>query len=95
MAHVQVKLNCETGTLSKLRHNTNLKLLKIHSVFVSYFYFQMLVIESCIDIFVISYLQHGAQLWGQANKESQNKIQMIHNKALRKMSFKKPHDPTA
>ena len=26
-----------------------------------------------------SYLQYGAQLWGQANKESQNKIQVIHN----------------
>ena len=63
---------------SKLRHNINLKTLKIvhHSLFTSY-------------------LQYGAQLWGQANKESQNKIQVIQNRALRKISFKKLHDPTA
>ena len=41
-----------------------------------------------------SYLQYGAQLWGQANKESQNKIQVIQNQALRKISFKKLHNPT-
>ena len=78
LAHVQVKLNRGIGILSKLRHNTNLKTLKIvyHSLFASY-------------------LQYGAQLWGQANKESQNKIQVIQNRALRKISFKKLHDPTA
>ena len=42
-----------------------------------------------------SYLQYGAQLWGQANKEGQNKIEVIQNQALRKISFKKLHDPTA
>ena len=42
-----------------------------------------------------SCLQYGAQLWGQANKESQNKIQVIQNLALRKISFKKLQDPTA
>ena len=42
-----------------------------------------------------SYLQYGAQLWGQANKESQKEIQAIQNRALRKISFKKLHDFTA
>ena len=40
-----------------------------------------------------SYLQYGTQLWGQASKESQNKIQVIQNRALRKISFKKLYDP--
>ena len=66
------------GILSKLRHNTNLKTLKI--VYHSFF---------------VSYLQYGAQLWGQSNKESQNKIQEIQIRALRKVSIKKLHDPTA
>ena len=78
MAHVQVKVNRGIGILSKLKHNTNLKTLKIvyHSLFASY-------------------LQFDAQLWGQANKECQNKIQVIQNRALRKISFKKLHDSTA
>ena len=42
-----------------------------------------------------SHLQYGAQLWGQANKESQNKIQVIQNKALDKIRFKNTYDPTA
>ena len=42
-----------------------------------------------------SYLQYGAQLWGQANKANQNKIQVIQNRALRKISFKKLQDSTA
>ena len=39
MAHVQVKVNRGIGILSKLRHNTNLKTLKIvfHSLFNSHF----------------------------------------------------------
>ena len=41
-----------------------------------------------------SYLQYGSQLWGQTNKESQKKIQVIQNGALRKISFKKFYDPT-
>ena len=45
-------------------------------------------------IHFLSYLQYGPQLWGQANKESQNKTQVIQNWALRKISFKKLHDPT-
>ena len=48
----------------------------------------------CHSLFA-SYLQFGAQLWVQANKESQNKIQVIQNRALRKISFEKPHDLTA
>ena len=35
------------------------------------------------------------QLWGQASKESQNKIQVIQNRALRKIRVKKLYDPTA
>ena len=42
-----------------------------------------------------SYLQYGAQLWGQASKANQNKIQVIQNRALRKISFKKLQDSTA
>ena len=78
LAHVEVKLNHGIGISSKLRHNTNLKTLKIvyHSLFAS-------------D------LRYGAQPWGQANKESQNKIQVIQDRALRKISFKKLHDSTA
>ena len=34
-------------------------------------------------------------MWGQANKESQNIILVIQNRALRKISYKKLHDPTA
>ena len=70
LAHVQVNLNRGIGILSKLRHNTNLKTLKIvyHSLFASY-------------------LQYGAPLWGQANKENQNKIQVIQNQPLRRISF--------
>ena len=77
-AHVQLKLNHGIRSLSKLRHNTNLRTLKIvyHSLSASH-------------------LQYGAQLWGLANKESQNKIQVIQNQALRKINFKKLHDPTA
>ena len=42
----------------------------------------------------VSQFQHNVQLWGQVNKESQNKIQVIQNRALRKISFKKLHDST-
>ena len=34
-------------------------------------------------------------MWGQANKESPSKIQVIQNRALRRLSFTKLHDPTA
>ena len=78
-SHVQGKLNRGVGILSKLRHNTNLKTLKIVLSFT----------------FCIIYSIWCQALWGQANKESQNKIQVIQNQALRKTSFKKLHDPTA
>ena len=38
---------------------------------------------------VALYLQYGSQLWGQANKENQKKIQVIQNRVLRKISLKK------
>ena len=34
-------------------------------------------------------------MWDQANKGSQNKIQVFQNQALTKISLKKLHDPTA
>ena len=43
----------------------------------------------------VSHFQHDVQLWGQVNKESQNKIHVIQNRALRKISFKKLQDSTA
>ena len=54
-----ILLNRGIGTLSKLRHNTNLKTLKFvyHSLFF-------------IIQFVYHHLQYDAQLCSQANKES-------------------------
>ena len=40
-----------------------------------------------------SHLQYGAQLWGQGNCVNQNNIQSLQNRALRKVTFKKLHDP--
>ena len=39
-----------------------------------------------------SHLQYGTQLWGQGNCGNQN-IQNLQNRALRKITFKKFHDP--
>ena len=39
-----------------------------------------------------SHLQYGAQLWGQENCVNRNNIQKLQNQALRKITFKKPHD---
>ena len=39
-----------------------------------------------------SHLQYGTQLWGQENCGNQN-IQNLQNRALRKITFKKFHDP--
>ena len=36
-----------------------------------------------------SHLLHGSQIWGQSNITSQNKIQKLQNRALRKILFKK------
>ena len=78
LSHVQVKLDRGVGFLSKLRHNKNLKTLKI-----------------IYHLLLASYLRYGAQLWDQANKERQNKTQVIQSQALRKISFKGLLDPTA
>ena len=40
-----------------------------------------------------SHLLYGAQLWGQGNCVNQNNIQNLQNRALRKITFKKFHDP--
>ena len=71
-----MKLNRAIGILSKLRHNTSPKILKLiyHSLFGSH-------------------LLYGAQLWGQTNAENQEKIQMLQNRALRKITFRKLQDP--
>ena len=39
-----------------------------------------------------SHLLYGSQLWGQSNITSQNKIQKLQNRALRKILFKKKQD---
>ena len=77
LAHVIAKLNQGIGILSKLRHSTNLKILKIvsHSL-------------------VGSHLHYDAKLWGQTNVENINKIRVLYNRALRKITFKNLHDST-
>ena len=40
-----------------------------------------------------SYLQYGAQLCRQENCANRNNIQKLQNRALRKITFKKLHDP--
>ena len=40
-----------------------------------------------------SHLQYGAQLWGQGKCVNRNNIQKLQNRALRKVTFKKLHDP--
>ena len=40
-----------------------------------------------------SHLQYGTQLWGQGNCLNQNNIQNLQNRAHRKITFKKFHDP--
>ena len=39
-----------------------------------------------------SNLLYGAQLWGQTNFASQNSIQILQNRAIRKICFKKPNE---
>ena len=40
-----------------------------------------------------SHQKYGAQLWGQGNCVDRNNIQNLQNRALRKITFKKLHDP--
>ena len=40
-----------------------------------------------------SHLQYGAQLYGLGNCVNENNIQNLQNRALRKITFKKFHDP--
>ena len=40
-----------------------------------------------------SHLQYGTKLWGRGNCVNQNNIQNLQNRALRKITFKKFHDP--
>ena len=56
--------------------------------------------KTSLPIFKIVYhslfglnLQYDAQLWGQGNFVNQNNIQNLQNRALRKITFKKVHDP--
>ena len=74
---VKSKLNQAIGILSKLRHNSNLPILRVayHSLFGSH-------------------LQYGCQLWGQGNQSNQNAIQILQNRALSKITFKKYPDPS-
>ena len=41
-----------------------------------------------------SHLHYGAQLWGQTNTENINKIRVLQNRALRKITFKMLHNST-
>ena len=41
-----------------------------------------------------SHLHYGAQLWGQINTENQKQIELLQNRAVRKITFKKPFDQT-
>ena len=41
-----------------------------------------------------SHLHYSTQLWGQTNAENINKIQVLQNRALRKITFKRLHDST-
>ena len=77
LAHVIAKLNQGIGILSKLRHSTNLNILKI-------VYYSL----------VGSHLHYGTQFCGQTNAESINKIRVLQNRALRKITFKRFHDST-
>ena len=40
-----------------------------------------------------SQLEYGAQLWGQGKYVNRNNMQKLQNRALRKITFKKLHDP--
>ena len=39
-----------------------------------------------------SNLLYGAQLWGQTNPANQNSIQVLQNRAIWKICFKKPNE---
>ena len=39
-----------------------------------------------------SNLLYDAQLWGQTNFANQNSIQVLQNRAIRKIGFKKPNE---
>ena len=39
-----------------------------------------------------SYLHYGAQLWGQTNTEKQKQMEILQNRAVRKITFKKCFD---
>ena len=39
-----------------------------------------------------SNLLYSAQLWGQTNLANQNSIQVLQNRAVRKICFKKPNE---
>ena len=41
-----------------------------------------------------SHLHYSAQLWGQTNAENINKIRVLQNQVLKKITFKKLHDST-
>ena len=75
ISNVKIKLNRAIGIWSKLRHNSNLDIMKItyHSLFGLY-------------------LLYACHLWGQKNQTSLYQIQILQNRALRKMTFKKHHD---
>ena len=70
--HVATKLNQVIGILSKLRSRASLTILKM--TYHSLFCSHLVLYGS-------------AELWGQSNITSQNKIQKLQNRALRKILF--------
>ena len=47
----------------------------------------------CITL-LLDHLHYSAQLWGQTNTEDNNKIRVLQNRALRRITFKRLHDST-
>ena len=70
ISHVQMKLNRAIGILSKLRYQANIPFMYIlKTVYYSLFG---------------THLLYACQLWGQNNKETQNKFRTLQNRALKK-----------
>ena len=81
IAQIKMRLNRAIGMIRKLRINANFHILKTayHSLYES----------------IESYLQYGAQLWGQKNNETTTIFQKLQNRALRKITFEKCHNRTS
>ena len=79
IAQVKIKLNRAIGILSKIRHNAN----------------PTIILKVVYHSLFGSNLLYGAQLWGQTNLANQNSIQVLQNRAIRKICFKKRNEPVS